>query len=319
MKVEQSNSKSQGASQNETLSKRKRRKKKKSQKNRKKNQNNSLKSKSQSKSQQQTVHLPHAKITIRNIENTEKLGSLESVVELLRDLIRDRNEAVQKLDGPMMSEESALIAKIVSPVDIVLDESSISRILEREKERAYKELKERLKKKEEEQTASQQTGEEPSEAEIGTGTETEYEAQSQAQAENDAKDNAEFDDCLKTDVVNDEGPKLKSTVDIGSVQHDNKSEETKDKNSADANNISARVLVSSRYLKCIIIVLLQYSTYGAALMGLASLKHFKVYGPSKEIEKAWRIAWTLLSSSVSTYALVYTGKNESYCSGRRGD
>ncbi len=119
-------------------SKRKRRKKRKSQKKKKNNSNKKSQSQSQSnKAQQQAVHLPHAKVTIRNIQNSEKFSSVESVVELLRELIRDRNEIKHKVDG----EESAMIAKIVPPVDIVLDEKSVARILERDKEQKAMKLK----------------------------------------------------------------------------------------------------------------------------------------------------------------------------------
>jgi hypothetical protein len=119
-------------------SKRKRRKKRKSQKKKKNNSNKQSQSQSQpNKAQQQAVHLPHAKVTIRNIQNSEKFSSVESVVELLRELIRDRNEIKHKVDG----EESAMIAKIVPPVDIVLDEKSVARILERDKEQKAMKLK----------------------------------------------------------------------------------------------------------------------------------------------------------------------------------
>lgn len=77
------------------------------------------------------------------------------MVELLRDLIRDRNANGAKVlvgvDGTSGSEEveSAMIAKVVSPVDIVLDEGSIVRILERD--RAQKEQQLNKKKQEEAQ------------------------------------------------------------------------------------------------------------------------------------------------------------------------
>ena len=66
-------------------------------------------------------------------------------MELLRELICDRNDL--KVDG---SEESALIAKVVSPVDILLDEGSIQRIVEREQRRKEElmKVKEAAEKKE---------------------------------------------------------------------------------------------------------------------------------------------------------------------------
>ena len=121
---------------NEVGTKRKRRKKKKSQKSKRNNKrNNQPHSKPQ-----HAVHLPHAKVTLRNIQDVEKSGNVEQMVQLLRDLVRDRNDMKNKSDG---NDASNLIAKVVSPVDIVLEEGSIARILTIDQRK--KELKKQVK------------------------------------------------------------------------------------------------------------------------------------------------------------------------------
>lgn len=135
------------ATSNEPKAKRKRRRKKKnnSVSKDKPTQNPPPKSKSKKKKknkpQQPTIHLPHAKVTIRNISNVEKYGSLQGMIDLVKELVQDRNANKHSL----LSEEGNKIAKVVSPLDLVLDEVSIRRFLEREK------LKMEKMKQEEEQ------------------------------------------------------------------------------------------------------------------------------------------------------------------------
>ena len=210
-------------------SKRKRRKKRKSQKKKKNNSNKQSQSQSQSqsnKAQQQAVHLPHAKVTIRNIQNSEKFSSVESVVELLRELIRDRNEIKHKVDG----EESAMIAKIVPPVDIVLDEKSVARILERDKEQ--KAMK--LKKEQEEQESNPQV-----EGGVGVGDGT---------AEAEAGEGGAPEEDKEQSPANDEKKKTEDEVIQGTDSNEISIHSTgqKEKAEVDPTTISARVLVSFR-------------------------------------------------------------------------
>eukprot|EP00979_Chaetoceros_neogracilis_P010750 scaffold2585_cov407-Chaetoceros_neogracile.AAC.5 len=80
----------------------------------------------------QTIHLPHAKLTLRKIHNVEKCGTVEDMIRLLRELIHDRNQS--KLKSETMSEESQMIAKVVTPLDIVLEEASVFKIFDRVKQ-----------------------------------------------------------------------------------------------------------------------------------------------------------------------------------------
>lgn len=220
------------ATNNEPKAKRKRRRKKKnnSASNDKTTQNPPPKSKSKkknkkkNKSQQPTIHLPHAKVTIRNISNFEKYGSLQGMIDLIKELVQDRNANKHNL----LSEEGNKIAKVISPLDLVLDEVSIMKFLEREK------LKMEKMKQEEEQDEG-----------------------------NEAKDVDEDMDCQETQADNvdhekseddkNDGPNV---VNSEAVLEKLEVSDPKD----DPNSIFARILVSIMRMKlysCIVSILMQ--------------------------------------------------------------
>ncbi len=235
-----------GSNLNESASKRKRRKKRKAQK-KKKNQTGVGGSSKSSKTQKQpqpiqTVHLPHAKCTLRNIQNSQKYGNVEDVIGLLRDLIRERNNA----KGDATSEEAAMIAKVVNPVDIVLDETSIARILDRDRiQKEY--LKEKLNENENE------AGEEKED--VGKA-ETENQTEVEVEAQDGNKENTSDDQCPIGDrPVEDGSDDTKDSalvdtsmnVDIDSEEKaedpSSKQEQTA-KSEAPKNAITAKILVS---------------------------------------------------------------------------
>lgn len=204
------------ATSNEPKAKRKRRRKKKnnSVSKDKPTQNPPPKSKSKKKNkkknkpQQPTIHLPHAKVTIRNISNVEKYGSLQGMIDLVKELVQDRNANKHSL----LSEEGNKIAKVVSPLDLLLDEVSIRRFLEREKMKM-----EKMKQEEE-----QDEGDEAKDVdEDMAGQETQAENVDYEQNEGDKNDGP--------DAVNNEEVAEKSVV-----------SDPKD----DPNSIFARILVS---------------------------------------------------------------------------
>jgi hypothetical protein len=85
------------------------------------------------------LQFPHVKVTIRNIQGADKYGNVENVIKLLRELINDRNQnkyeivSLMSADGSWGSnEDSLMIAKVLTPRDVVLDETSIHVILNRD-------------------------------------------------------------------------------------------------------------------------------------------------------------------------------------------
>ena len=79
-----------------------------------------------------TIHLPHAKITFRNISHVEKHGSLEKMVELIKTVVQDQNnESLSDVKADSSNPSDTVM--MLPPVKIVLDEGSIARALEAEK------------------------------------------------------------------------------------------------------------------------------------------------------------------------------------------
>mmetsp|Transcript_1204 Transcript_1204/g.2187 ORF Transcript_1204/g.2187 Transcript_1204/m.2187 type:complete len:649 (-) Transcript_1204:81-2027(-) len=89
------------------------------------------------------LQLPHAKVTIRNIQGVDKYGNVENIIKLLREMIQDRNQKKHEIvtllnntvDGSggwgSSSEYSSMIAKVVTPRDVLLDEINIDWIMSR--------------------------------------------------------------------------------------------------------------------------------------------------------------------------------------------
>ena len=96
----------------------------------------------------QAVHLPHAKITLRNIRNNEKNGTAESMIQLLKELIQDRNQMKFKLKSDDMSEDSLILSP---PLNVLLDHTCLENIMDRvhQKKSILNQQKERKEGKEE--------------------------------------------------------------------------------------------------------------------------------------------------------------------------
>lgn len=108
------------------------------------NNNNNNNNGNNNNSKNQAVHLPHAKITLRNIRirNNEKNGTAESMIQLLKELIHDRNLMKCELSEDTHSNshnrsqsqsllQVQVIAKVVPPLDVVLEQSCLENIMDR--------------------------------------------------------------------------------------------------------------------------------------------------------------------------------------------
>lgn len=100
-------------------------------KNKKKRRSKNTKDSSAVKSHE--LQLPHVKVTLRNIVNVKELeGShIGGVVQLLREIVQERNKMV--LDGSDVSGRIDTSIESLSRIPIVFEESSIQKILIRDK------------------------------------------------------------------------------------------------------------------------------------------------------------------------------------------
>ena len=114
------------------------------------NGNNNGNSNNNNNSKNQAVHLPHAKITIRNIRNNEKNGTAESMIQLLKELIHDRNLMKCELSDDSYCNSNSNSnsnsynnsnnnsrnqpqsqSQVVPPLDVVLDHTCLDNIMDR--------------------------------------------------------------------------------------------------------------------------------------------------------------------------------------------
>lgn len=100
-------------------------------KNKKKRRSKNTKDSSAVKSHE--LQLPHVKVTLRNIVNVKELEGSRTggVVQLLREIVQDRNKMV--LDGGDVSGCIETSMESLSRIPIVFEESSIQKILIRDK------------------------------------------------------------------------------------------------------------------------------------------------------------------------------------------
>ena len=191
----------------------------------------------------QTVHLPHAKLTLRKISNVEKYGSVEDMIKLLRELIQDRNQS--KLKSDAMSEESQMIAKVVSPLDIVLDEASVAKIFDRIEQ---KKLMEQQLQKQQQQQKQKDLAEEVVNTESGGEHQDQVNRADKEGDDDDGKDKQE--QSLRQDADMEEQKTCKDAKSVNSEVNSNFDEKKAAPNAKQsANAISARLLVSS-FLYC---------------------------------------------------------------------
>lgn len=89
------------------------------------------------------VHLPHAKITLRHVGDVDKYGNYSKMIDLIRKLVGDVNASLLNGSANALSadkgSETFVLPEELSSIPIILEKSSIERVLLIEKSLNMKE------------------------------------------------------------------------------------------------------------------------------------------------------------------------------------
>eukprot|EP00555_Chaetoceros_dichaeta_P005260 CAMPEP_0198266138 /NCGR_PEP_ID=MMETSP1447-20131203/26732_1 /TAXON_ID=420782 /ORGANISM="Chaetoceros dichaeta, Strain CCMP1751" /LENGTH=591 /DNA_ID=CAMNT_0043956045 /DNA_START=103 /DNA_END=1878 /DNA_ORIENTATION=- len=89
------------------------------------------------------VHLPHAKITLRHVGDVDKYGNYSKMIDLIRKLVGDVNASLLNGSANALSadkgSETFVLPEELSSIPIILEKSSIERVLVIEKSLNIKE------------------------------------------------------------------------------------------------------------------------------------------------------------------------------------